>query len=295
VRWLWLVVLVACGGAQTPASNREPTVVVIERGAEPRQRLRYELAPHTAQRLEIVSKARSQTTYTNTVLETGQVAADPPSVRAVCRLEVLDTDASGTAHIRFEVEDVVALDDTTDARARGLSEATAARLKGWRGSMRMSATGALGGYVVDDPNTTQAKLVDFVESAMRVPMPQLPDEPVGTGASWQVRYDPVIATVRWHSTATFTLRELSSSTATIDVSVAMRADSQPLHVEPNRSTRLTSASQSSSMQATISLTSLAVSGTEQTHGELNLSIVERRARLTKTIKTELMQTIRPLP
>jgi hypothetical protein len=101
------------------------------------------------------------------------------------------------------------------------------------------------------------------------------------------------AEVRWNRVATYRLVALTESTATVDVSISMRAGSQPIRVEPNATTRLTSGKSSVTGQLVIPLHGVVATGSLQQTSELSLQSVRRLLRVQSTTRTESQLTVRP--
>jgi len=298
VRSLALLVAVGCGAStntQHPA-NPAPTLSVLQAGAEPRQRLRYELPLHAPERMELSLKVRVTNAFTNTVLETGRRSVDLPTVRIDGRVAVTKITPSGEALVTYELENAVVLDDLVDPAVRRPLEAAMAAMKGWRGSWRMSPSGLLSDIVFDTPNASKSgrnslSNVDELIPDMSV---VFPDAEIGVGATWEVKSRRSMSGVTWERTATYRLRELGASSATVDANVVMHASSQALTVEPNASTRLTSGTVTGSANLSVPLRGLVPTGMSQATSEMNFSIIRGRQRIITSLETQTFVSVKPI-
>jgi hypothetical protein len=117
---------------------------------------------------------------------------------------------------------------------------------------------------------------------------------IGTGARWQARSRPKIGDVTWDRTVTYTLRELTDSTATVDADILMTASSQAISVEPRATTTLTSGRNHLGMELIVPLHRLVPAGSLQSTTELNISLVQRALRVTTTLGIDLQLAVKAL-
>jgi hypothetical protein len=268
-----------------------PIVVVLEPGAEPRQRLRYEPTPGLSEEVEASTKLRITNTFTNTVLETGQRSADYPTTVIRGRLQVTGRSPEGDALLSFAVEDVRTLGDVVDPRVRQQVDAELQRLRGAHASFRLLPTGELADVKLDIRNTPQER-VSRLASSFDEMFVRFPQADIGIGGTWQIETHATISGVKWTKKATYTLRELTDGQATVDVSIAMRAASQALRVEPNATTTLESGEGSTSGQAFVPRHGLVTSGSSQTTTEASFLIVRRHLRISSTVRTETLSAVK---
>ncbi len=291
------VVLAACGGSHAIDTKREPALVVLDAGAEPRQLLRFAPTVHVPERIETTYKVRAATAFTNTVLETGHRSADYPAVKVVERAEVTGIDANGDALVGSEIEDAQVLEDLIDPKLRDSLVAQASQLKGSHGSWRRSPAGTVADVIYRAPQASPAlrkRLEDMSDMVQALAAP-LPDVPVGVGASWVVTSRTTVSRVTWDRKATYRLRDLTGGTAVLDATIEMHAGSQALSVEPNATLRLTSGSASGTGELSISLGGVFATGDTRTTSEMNYTIVRGHQRITSTMQTEWTVTARALP
>ena len=295
-RVLVLAIAVGCGSQAPHVAKPEPSITVVDVGAEPRRLLRYELTPDATERMELTSKIRMRTAFTNTVLETGQSSADFPTIKNVNLIMVTSLGADGLASVRSEVENITVLDDVVDPALRARTEADVAQLKGSRVSWRMTPSGRISDVAVEAPNASPSRRnrLSNLADAVRETSVMFPAAAIGIGATWQVTSEHSSAGVTWNRTATYRLKALTDSSATIDAQFVMRAPSQALSVEPNASTKLTSGTSNANGELIVPLRGLVATGSAQGTSEMNLLIVRGRLRITSTVQTETLLSVKPV-
>jgi hypothetical protein len=296
-RWL-VVAVVGCGGSQKVGSpvDAPPQVVILDAGAEPRQVVRYELPEHVAERVQYDVKLRSTTTYTNTVLETGRIEGNYPTVRTVARLEVTGHTPSGEAVVSSEIAQVSALEEVIDPALQRRVADEKALMTGVRSSWRLTTSGYASGFSVEKPGATREtneRLAALADTLGRAPM--FPDAAIGVGARWQVTSMHASGGIEWSRTATYVLAARSDDSVTLQATIEMRAGSQPVTIEPNASVRLTSGTSHTTADLVVPLHGLVDSATAHTTDQLGFSIVRRRQRITSTVQTETSTRVTALP
>jgi hypothetical protein len=291
VRALLLVTAFACGGSQNGAhvAKPEPSITVVDAGAEPRQQIRYELTAHAPERVEMNFKLRINTAFTNTALETGHRSVDLPTVRNVARSEVSALTPAGDAVVTFGLEEATVLDDVVDPAIRKLVVAEVVSMKGWRASWRMTPSGRISDITFDVPNASSSarNYYSTIADSINETAVVFPDTAIGIGATWQVTSQESFFGVQWNRTVTYRLKALADSTAAIDAHMVMHAPSQTLSIEPNATTKLTSGTSNTTAELIVPLHRLMATATAQGTSETNLSIVRRHLRITSTIQTEM--------
>lgn len=154
---LFAAICVACScSSGTRVVKPTPTIVVLEPGAEPRQRLRYDPAPGLTEEVETSTKVRIANTFTTTTLETGQRNADFPTSIIRGRLHVSGRSPEGHALVSFAVEDVRTLEDVVDPRMRQMVDAQAHQFKNARSTWRLLPSGELLGRESRDAECTSS-------------------------------------------------------------------------------------------------------------------------------------------
>jgi hypothetical protein len=181
-----------------------------------------------------------------------------------------------------------------DPHVRQQVDAEVQRLRGAHATMRLTPTGQVADVKVDVPNAPRAQQerVARVASSFDEMFVQFPEADIGVGGTWQIETHSTIAGVKWTKKATYTLRELTDDQATVDVSIAMRAASQALRVEPNATTTLESGEGSTTGQAFVPRHGLVTPGSSQTTTETSFLIVNRHLRISSTVRSEALSAIK---
>lgn len=288
----------SCGGNHHPSRVlAEPTIKVLDAGAEPREHLRYDFRAHSPERMELTFKLRVNSAYTNTVLETGHRSADFPTIKATARVEVSALNADGTATVSSIVDEVAVVDDFVDPAIHAIVDVEVKAMKGSQSSWRISPSGRISHATASAPNASaevRAHLANVADT-MRENAVIFPEQVVGVGASWQVTSQYLLFGVAWERTTTYSLKALSDTSATVEEQTSMRADSQALRVEPRATTRLTSASSNATAELVVRRHNLVASATSHGTSEMNLLIVRGNLRLVSSVQTEAISSVRPIP
>jgi hypothetical protein len=261
---------------------------VLEPGAEPRQRVRYEPAPGLVEELETSTKVRVSNTFTNTTLNTGQRLADMPTYVIRGRLQVTGLSPEGHTLVSFAVEQARTLEDVVDPSIRRRADAQLLRLKDAHATWQLLPSGELTNVHVDMPDAPSATRdrLSAISDSFDEMFVRFPEADIGVGAIWQIESEMKTSGVIWTRKATYTLRGLTDGQAIVDVSVAMRAGSQTLRVEPKATTRLTSGEATTSGQVLVPRHGLVVSGSSTSTTETNFLIIRGRLRISSTLRSE---------
>lgn len=268
-----LLALVACGGAPLPTTQ---SFTLLEPGAEPRSVVRYETEPGTA-RNAFTYKQRTTTKYENTVMEEGRTDIDLPAIRAISFVTATGVSPAGDADLNIVVADAHVLDDVVDPRMRTVARRAAREMHGKRSQLTRASSGQL--MNVEAP--------DGLEDVIRASALVFPHEPIGIGARWSRTTSIEVNKVRWYETTTFTLRDRTSDSVTIDVASEFRAGDQALHAEPNATTRLTGGTGRGSGHFVIPLRGLAVRGKADETRTMKVLITRGHTRIAAEITSEL--------
>lgn len=280
----------ACSSGPSHVAKPAPTIVVVESGAEPRLRLHYDPEPGLVEKVETGTKLRVSNTSTNTTLDTGTTTADVPTIIMRGRLEVTGRSRSGDALVSYAIDDVSALDDLIDPRMRKAVEVIKREVKDARATWRLLPTGEVADVNLEAPNATTPPRE--LSNSVHHLFVRFPEADIGVGAIWQIEYQDTLSGVTWTQKTTYTLRALTDGQATVDVSVAMRAQPQDLSVEPNATTKLTSGEGTASGQAIVPRRGLVASGSSQSANEVNLLIVRGRLRVSSVLRTETFSSVK---
>lgn len=236
---------------------------------------------HAIDRFDVVQKRRVTTRMTDTVLQTHDGGVDFPSIKVSAHSEVTSVDG-GVSTGEGQIDDAVMLEDVIDPKVRLQLARTLDKLKGQRFTWRMSSAEQTGDFQVPE---AVRRVSEFSV--------QMPAEPLGLGADWTVDDAPVIDGIHWRRHSSFHVRELTEQAATLDVTTQMRAESQALSVEPNATTRLTSASGTANGSTTIRFGSALAASDMHSLVEMNLLIVRGHARVQSSVTSENWWTVTP--
>lgn len=294
---LAIAVVIACGGPQvrTSATETDPEITLLSPGATPRARVRYAVSP-TTERVEIKFKFRTETELTNTVLETGKLLADFPTIVLIARLRSSVAPQPGHVTISADFEDVRVLDDVVDPALHQRVTEGVERLRTWKGHWTLAPSGRTTDVVIEPPkDAAMAPQMPALVEAIGDTAVRFPDSDIGVGATWQVKSRQSRSGAAWQRTTTYRLRELQGSIVSLDVETVMHAPSQVLGVEPATTTRLTSGESEITSTVTVRLDGLVPLGDSRASSEVNLSMVRGRLRLTSSIRTEILSSLRSLP
>lgn len=275
-----LLVCVACGGATL--APVVPTFEIHDRGAEPRALLRYEHTANASDRYEATMKVRTTTKFENTVLEEGTSLLDLPAIVARGSMTVTQIAPDGAATIREQIDSTTVLEDVIDRRVR-------------RELVRRTQHLAGTSYVWG--RTPQGKLTggtNELADAIRLSTPAFPDEPVGVGASWTVSSAYSASGIEWRRATTFTLRDRTNDTVTIDATTALVANDQVVQAEPNATTRLTSGVGNATVHMVIPLRGLVGETSGQESMTMNVLITRGRTRIKAQTTVETIMSSRAL-
>jgi hypothetical protein len=299
MRWSVVVALaLACGGAQLPAA-RDPSLTMLEAGAEPRQLMRYALVPHAPERLELDIKAGTTARYGPNPFQMKQRFTDYPTVVLVGRVEVSAVAADGAAQVALDLDDVVVRDDVMEFKVRQPIEEDAAQMKGARVAWQIAPSGKMSAPTIAAPRAAAAaqrrlsSVVERLQGAMVV----FPDVPIGVGARWKVasEYRSSNMSFRYTGarTVTYRLKTMTDTTATVAIEESMHAGSQTVSVEPDRTTSLISGGDNTIGEVIVPLRALVASGSVTGFEELDYEIARGLSRLAVTIKTQVTTSIQP--
>jgi hypothetical protein len=274
-----VAVLVGCGST-TP---HPATTEVTNLGAEPRRLLRYEPRPNEPERFELTMKVRTLTKFTNTVLEEGEQAVDLPTVQVRGHMA-----ANAASDISWELDEITILGDFVDPWLRAAMERELPKMKGWRATWHVAPNGEQTAFVVRHtprylPDLREALPSQFV----------FPDVPVGVGARWQETSTMKPTKIRWQRRTTYHLRALDENAATLDVHVEARAGSQAVSVEPKSTTRLNGGTLVGDFEVRVPFRGVVATSSGRSEGELNYAIVRGRTRITATVTTETLGSMKP--
>jgi hypothetical protein len=170
-----------------PAVGAPPIVTVTSNGAEPRKALRYVSTKGHREHMVLDFLMA----ITMTVGDTSVPETKLPSLRAGADIEVTDVSPAGdlTVSTTFTDANWIAAPDMDPALLTRLNSVTT-DLKGVSGTTVMTSRGIAQDVKIDASKVSNPELMQTM-SAMQQMMQNvsepLPEEPVGVGATWQVR------------------------------------------------------------------------------------------------------------
>lgn len=279
-----LVLLAACGGAQSPARPASPTLVVKDAGAEPRRIVRYEPPPNADAHAEFHFTLTVTRSFTNTVLENAANSVTFPEFEIAQHWHVTEVLPDGSARIRID-NDAVRTGAVTDPKTQKAVDQAANFLEHHSGSFRLLPDGTHTEQQIPDAKIPLDTDVSMI----------FPPTPIGLGAEWTVTQTPTLAGARWVVTTTYHLRALDDTSASVEVETSGVAPEQALTVDPNNSTTLTEGKLTGSAQFLIPLRTLIPTGGGHLDTTTAYQLVRNHLRIETATHIEQASQIRPAP
>lgn len=291
---LALLAAVGCGATAKPQPATVVTEVrMLDRGAEPRRTLRYELTTGTEARTEITAKYVLATTMTVTTLDTIKQYMAAPTATLTVHRRVNAIDPDGSALIEEVIEQVRIGDDhELDRAALRRTQQEMMKLAGKRMTYRLSPRGraSIVATASDGDEWT-----DQVRVALETSMFELPEHPIGAGAIWEVTSSRTIGKVRWNQTTTYTVTQIADSQFIVKVATIRRAPRQTLSVEPTKTATLESGIATGVGTTVSSLREFTQSSSNEFSQEAKALVVDGPRRLAVTLAATFTSTMRPAP
>jgi hypothetical protein len=176
-------------GETAPAASPKAVVDIelLDRGAEPRQALRYRLAEGTSERVALTMSYRAE----NRIQAAPSRELQFPVMKMVFRIDVAEDLGDGKLRYHFELEDTsLGAAEGADRALVAMAGSALKRAEGLRGSAVVDSRGVIGDGKLELPPGLDPGMRVMMES-MRSSMEQLsspmPEEPVGLGARWELR------------------------------------------------------------------------------------------------------------
>lgn len=286
-----LVLLAACGGAQSPAAPAAPSLVVRNAGAEPRRIVRLEIPAHASERAESHVDLSFTNTTTNTVLETGTKMVTLPTITLRERWDVVEPLSDGSVRIRIENERVTTESDVPDPKVQAVLDRTLDRLRRRHDTFRLLPDGSRADVQIDDGRTHSPE-----QSGAEADLDVIfPPTPIGIGAEWQLTRSHSRSGVEWQDTRTYRLRALDENTASVELEIAANAAPQAFSVSPTSSTKLTVGKIAETGQFVIPLHGLVPTGGAHFDAEMDFQIVRKDLRIETATHVQRAEQIQPAP
>ncbi|MCC6998113.1 MAG: hypothetical protein IT370_26095 [Deltaproteobacteria bacterium] len=201
-------------------------LTLLEAGAEPRQRLEYQLSAGVKQSFELRMKMNMGMEMSGTKMPIPEI----PAFIMVMDLEVSTVSPAGEAtwSAKINKAEMEAGGDPSMARAMGSS---LDGLKGMSYRGKLARNGRMSGLEIDLPGTLPPQLSQMVDS-MKQQMQQMtmpfPDEAVGVGARWKVAQKVALTGFAIDSTIENKLVAREGSRAVIEVKMSQSAPAQKM-------------------------------------------------------------------
>ena len=215
--------VLAVGCAKSNGDRVESSkTFVLEKGAEPRYMLRYDLAPDSAQTVDVIADMD--------VDAPGAIEhVRMPRIVMIEDLAVGKVDAAG-AHLSITMTDV-RLDDRPGAMHLPASAIGFDQIKGLRYTATMQPNGLLRDLAVDASSVSDAVRDQMrqTEQLMDQMTAVLPDVPVGKGAKWRVETTVREGGIKMRFETLYEVVDVSEHGATVHQDTDLTADAQTIH------------------------------------------------------------------
>ncbi|RME26811.1 MAG: hypothetical protein D6798_05905 [Deltaproteobacteria bacterium] len=201
----------------------EPSLALVDPGAEPRRPLRFHPAPGTTEQVRMTMEMASQMAMGGTTMPAMKI---PPMILDL-DLEVLEIEADGDIRYRFTIADtgVGAGDDVGTDVVTAMSAAMQP-LEGTSGEVTVSPTGVSRDATLTPSAGADPQMVADMRKSMANASAPLPEEPVGVGARWTLTSDMNEGGLQFQQVASYELVELTDTTITLRVDVQQSAEPQ---------------------------------------------------------------------
>jgi hypothetical protein len=209
-----------------PAIGAPPTVTVISNGAEPRKALRYVSAKGHREHLTVDFLMALNISVGDTSLP--EVKA--PMLRGDVDVEVTDVNATGdmTLSTIFTDANWIGASDSDPSMMARLNSVTS-DLKGISGVTVVSSRGITRDVKLDTSKITNPQLSQTLaglQQVMQNVSQPLPEEPVGVGATWEVRSGANANGVQMFNTVSLQLTAMDDTSYTLKVALEQTAPPQ---------------------------------------------------------------------
>lgn len=226
-----LLIAPAAGAQAQPVGEIESTVEMTDTGAEPKREMRYDFQEGSSDTVVVRMTMEMQTAMG----EMQMPAQKFPPFEYDVRVGVEEVADDGSARILAEVVDTRVAEGAEEAQgqmASMLAQEIGA-LKGVTMTWNASDRGRSSGFEVDIAGATPgaAQLVEGLLRSMRQLIMPLPEEAVGSGATWKIRTDANTNGMEITQTGTATLDKLSSKGFTVTTDLIQSAPEQDVQVQ----------------------------------------------------------------
>ncbi len=232
-QWFDRRLLASAPDANQPLKRRFPEISLIDPGAEPRSLLRLQIQPGSRQELILDLRMDVAAAFAQHVAPRVKM----PSMRIQGTLEVTGVTEEGDAHAEFTIQHARLLE--SPGVMPGLAKAMrdgVTYMEGYRGYLVVDERGRTREAEFDAGDELPEHIRQLIEG-LRIAMDQLaiplPEEPVGTGASWVVMAERnPLGVVAFDQSVTYQLKRRRGEELTLAFEVLQTAEPQPVEI-PN--------------------------------------------------------------
>jgi hypothetical protein len=215
--------------AEKADGGAKMTVKLLDAGAQPRTALRYKFQANRTEKMVMeMSMAMAMEIGDQKGPET-QV----PATRMTMTIDSKKVSPEGDLHYEFELEQVEVLPkpDANPAMVNAMKQQMSS-MQGLSGSATVTSRGFTKDVEIKplpgiDPQIRQ--FMDNMKQSMNQMSAPLPEEPVGTGARWQVTMPVETPAMKLTQIATYTLSEIQGDKVKFDV--AIKQSTPPQHID----------------------------------------------------------------
>lgn len=230
--------LLLSSGLAGVAFAGERSVEVLDRGRGERQALRYAPTAGETQLARVSLNLSTKMTIAGV-----QVPLDLPTIATTVAASVSAVAEDGDITYDYTVRDItIGTPDTPEPIAAPMRDQVKAMV-GTRATVRISPSGEIRSSSFEVPPSAPPDLLVQLQKSLRDAGTPLPTEPVGVGARWRLTDQLDDRGMLIERVTTYTVRDLSERTATLDVTVTAIAASTELRdpsLPPGTTASLTS-------------------------------------------------------
>lgn len=271
------ILLLTFTGAQSQEKDKpqpadEPTIKLLEPGAEPRRELRYQFKP-TGTVTMVMGMKMSMS------MQFGEIQSPMTSMprmenRMEIKTETLDPD--GNLQYSFTLtKSGIAEGEDANPQIQAVLEKDLKAMEGMTGSATVTPRGLTKEAEINIPPTAPKSIEQMIQNlkqSIRQMSIPLPEEAVGVGAKWEIQSDVKNADISLTQTMLATLEAMDESSCKIKVAMKQSAEEQELKaptLPPGATLTLKSLASDGDTSLDIDLTSLV----PKSHGEISSTSV----------------------
>jgi hypothetical protein len=279
-------------GARALGRGGGPRIRLLEAGGEPRARLRYGPAAQRSETLLV-------TTKTSVAMGTPDLPGEPmdlPGTAMRMKLSVIAVDPNGDITFRLELLSVDVEPAGQPREATEALQAATRKLAGTGGRGKLTNRGIVEQLSIEMPSGADPatrELITEIDYAVRQIWEPLPEQPVGTGARWDVQTSSSLRGMKVDQVRRYTLRERGASASKLSFIVEQAAKPQPLQLPnapPGARVRLEQLASAGDGEVTLDLSMLVPRASKLNLKTTNIISVEaegRQERVRSDMQVEL--------